>query len=453
MTEKAQRLPWSIRLAYAFPALALAVIGIPIYVYLPKFYTDTIGIPISVVGGLLLGVRLFDGVTDPIIGHLSDTITTPWGRRRPFIGLGAFGLGIAMLFLFIPPGSPGEDQVFRFGFWLFALFFFWTLVTIPYESLGPELTADYHERTTLFSLRDGFLIVGTVAAAASPNLASWMLDSLGLPVTERGRFALLALVYSPMILAACSFCVWRVSENHPVKRRGRQSFFSGYGSVLKNRPFMILLAAYAISAVGSNLPATLILYYVQYVLEAQNAEIYLLLYFVTGILFLPLWVAISKKTGKKSAWIIAMLINTGAFAGVYGLGPGDSFYYGILVVISGIGFGAGLALPSSIQADVIDYDEMITGKRREGRYIGLWSIAKKLSAALGVGIGLWLLGAAGYSPNVSQGPKVIIMLRVLYALVPCVCNAMAIIITCFYPITEKRHQEIRKTILKQKREI
>ena len=165
MTEKAQRLPWSIRLAYAFPALALAVIGIPIYVYLPKFYTDTIGIPISVVGGLLLGVRLFDAVTDPIIGHLSDTITTPWGRRRPFIGLGAFGLGIAMLFLFIPPGSPGEDQVFRFGFWLFALFFFWTLVTIPYESLGPELTVDYHERTTLFSLRDGFLIVGTVAAA------------------------------------------------------------------------------------------------------------------------------------------------------------------------------------------------------------------------------------------------------------------------------------------------
>ena len=452
MTPKNQGLPWSIRFAYGFPALALAVIGIPIYVYLPKFYTDTIGIPIAAVGGILLGVRLFDAVTDPIIGHLSDTVTTAWGRRRPFIGLGAVGLCIALLFLFIPPGSPGEEQLFRFGFWLFTLFFFWTLVTIPYESLGPELTTDYHERTTLFSLRDGCLIVGTVAAAASPKLASWLLHSFGLPVTERGRFILMALVYAPLILAACSFCVWRISEHPPVQHRGSQPFFSGYGSVLKNRPFLILLAAYTISAFGSNLPATLILYYVQYVLEVSNAETYLLLYFVTGILFLPLWVALSRKTGKKSAWIIAMVINTGAFAGVYGLGPGDSFFYGILVVVSGIGFGAGLALPSSIQADVIDYDEMITGRRREGRYIGLWSIAKKMAAALGVGVGLWLLGAAGYTPNSAQGPEVITMLRVLYALVPCLCNAIAIIITCFFPITEKRHQAIREAILKLDRE-
>ena len=112
-----------------------------------------------------------------------------------------------------------------------------------------------------------------------------------------------------------------------------------------------------------------------------------------------------KKPAKKAHGSSPCSSIPGAFAGVYGLGPGDSFYYGILVVISGIGFGAGLALPSSIQADVIDYDEMITGKRREGRYIGLWSIAKKLSAALGVGIGLWLLGAARIFTQCIPGPR------------------------------------------------
>lgn len=143
-----------------------------------------------------------------------------------------------------------------------------------------------------------------------------------------------------------------------------------------------------------------------------------------------------------------MSVNTGSFLGVFFLGPGDAFIYGVLVFLSGTGFGAGLALPSSIQADVIDYDQVLTGQRREGRYIGLWSIAKKLSAALGIGIGLLLLGNAGYSPNMAQEDSTVMMLRVLYALVPCLCNIIAILIICFYPITEKKHAQIRKEIEK-----
>ncbi len=141
-----------------------------------------------------------------------------------------------------------------------------------------------------------------------------------------------------------------------------------------------------------------------------------------------------------------MSINTGSFMGVFFLGPGDAFLYGVLVFLSGTGFGAGLVLPSSIQADVIDYDQLLTGQRREGRYIGLWSIAKKLSAALGIGIGLLLLGNTGYSPNMDQSESTVMALRVLYALVPCLCNILAIVIICFYPITEKRHARIRREI-------
>jgi len=182
------------------------------------------------------------------------------------------------------------------------------------------------------------------------------------------------------------------------------------------------------------------------VLQARHAEVFLLIYFLTGIVFLPLWIAVSRKIGKKSAWIISMVINTGAFSGVFFLGPGDAGIYGVLVFLSGIGFGAGLALPSAIQADVIDYDQLLTGQRREGRYIGLWSIAKKLSAALGIGIGLLLLGTTGYSPNVEQTPSTVFMLRVLYALVPCLCNVVSIAIISFYPISEENHIQILKKI-------
>jgi GPH family glycoside/pentoside/hexuronide:cation symporter len=145
-------------------------------------------------------------------------------------------------------------------------------------------------------------------------------------------------------------------------------------------------------------------------------------------------------------WLAAMGVNTGAFSGVFFLGPGDELVYGVLVFISGIGFGATLAIPSAIQADVIDYDEMITGERREGLYIGLWSVAKKLAAAFGVGVGLLLLGTSGYTPNVKQSDSVVMTLRILYALVPCVCNLVALLIALKYPIDQKYHREIRKKI-------
>lgn len=449
-TAPSQSISWATKLAYAFPALTLAVIGIPVYVFLPKFYTDTMGINISAIGILLLTVRLFDAVTDPVIGYVSDSVSTAFGRRRPFIALGAVGLSISIIFLFIPPVSSGSDVTFHFGFWLFSLFFFWTLITIPYESLGPELTTDYHERTTLFGLRDGFLILGTLFAAASPGLIDQAMSLFDHTPTENDRFSIMAYIYAPIIVISAAICVWKIRETSAAINSWNTAFFKGIFDVLKNRPFLILLAGYTISAFGSNLPATLILYYVEYVLQAENAEGFLLVYFLTGILFLPLWVAISRKIGKRNAWIMSMVINTGAFAGVFFLGPGDEAVYGVLVCISGIGFGAGLALPSSIQADVIDYDELMTGKRREGRYIGLWSIAKKLSAALGIGIGLLLLGNAGYQPNVEQGKEAADMLRILYALVPCLCNAVSILILCFYPITEKYHAQIRKEIEKNK---
>jgi GPH family glycoside/pentoside/hexuronide:cation symporter len=209
---------------------------------------------------------------------------------------------------------------------------------------------------------------------------------------------------------------------------------------------MILLAAYTISAIGSNLPATLILYYVEYVLGSSRADLFLLLYFVTGILLLPVWVRLANRFGKKKTWVAAMAINSGAFLLVFFLGPGDIVAYGILVIVSGIGFGATLAIPSAIQADVIDYDELKTGRRREGQYVGLWSIAKKMTAALGVGVGLAVLGAIGYTPNAPQSESVLIALRVLYALVPSICNLIAIAIALYYPISGDVHARIRLAI-------
>ncbi len=443
--------PFFKKAAYAAPAFALAIVGIPIYVYVPKFYTDTMGIDIVLMGVLLFSVRIFDAITDPLLGRMSDHTQTPFGRRRPYILVGAILVALAMLMLFNPPNTNTRFITIWFGISIYALFLFWTTVTVAYEALGPEITFNYTERTTLFAVRDGALIAGTLMAAASPALVQWLFALPEGVAGQRATFRWISIFYAPLLIGTCLWCVFIIKEsgrNHHVKTK--TSILADLKTTTQNKPFIILLSAYTISAIGNNLPATLILYYVEYVLESSHAELLLLLYFLMGILFLPVWLRIARRIDKKRAWLLSMAINTGAFAGVFFLGPGDIWPYTVLVCLSGIGFGATLALPSSIQADVIDYDELLTGHRREGQYMGLWGISKKLAAASGVGAALTLLGWSGYQPNTAQSDTVVFTLKTLYAAVPSLFNLIALFIAMAYPIDNQRHQAIRQAIKARK---
>jgi GPH family glycoside/pentoside/hexuronide:cation symporter len=298
-------------------------------------------------------------------------------------------------------------------------------------------------------MRDGFLIAGTLAAASSPAIVQMLFALAPDAAGERAKFFWIAVIYAPLLVGSCWWCALAIRERQSAVEKEQIGLWRGLRQVGHNRPFIILLVAYTVSAIGNNLPATLILYYVEYVLKSQVADFFLILYFVTGIIFLPGWILIARRAGKKSAWLASMAINTGAFVGVFFLGPGDELVYGILVFFSGVGFGATLAIPSAIQADVIDYDELLTGERREGQYIGLWSISKKFAAAIGIGAGLSILGMAGYQPNAEQPADVVMALRVLYALVPSVFNLLAIIIAFAYPISSRIHGEIRQAIVQR----
>lgn len=442
-----------IKTIYALPAFALAVAGIPVYVYLPKFYTDVVGVDVAMLGLIVLGVRIFDAITDPAMGFISDRTVSRFGRRRPYIIVGGCFLACTLYFLFNPPALPSEKSTLWFGFWMFMLFLSWTVVTVPYESLGPEISFDYHERTSLFAFRDGFLIAGTLAAASAPTIVRYVFSLPQNPSGDRKMFYIISVGYVPIIIVFCLLCVYIIREKQIVSVRPRVGLWRELGHIRQNRPFIILLISYTISAIGNNLPATLILYYVAYVLKSDAADFFLLLYFLTGILFLPMWISVSGRFDKKNTWIGAMILNTGAFFGVFFLGAGDTAAYGILVFLSGIGFGATLAIPSAIQADVIDYDELLSGERREGHYVGIWSVSKKMAAAIGVSVGLTIIGKAGYKPNIEQSEHVILTIKTMYALVPCLCNLIAILVAFTYPITKDKHQTIREAIDQRKKSL
>ncbi len=450
MEKSAGHVLLSDKLIYSLPGLVLAAVGIPLYVYIPKFYTDVIGISATAMGGLILVARLADAASDPLIGALSDRTRTRFGRRRPYIALGSLALCACLAALYIPPewGQPAVTLWFAASILLLSLA--WTVVDVPWESLGPEITFSYDERTALFSFREGMTIAGTVVAAGTPWIIERGLALSESPADQRIKFAVFAAVFIPLTLICCWMCALRIREragaDHQTHSGQGKSFWISWRETLSNRPFLVLLAAYAVAAIGANLPATLIIYYVEYVLGGRQTEIFILLYVCSGIAFLPLWLWISRHGDKKRAWIAAMAVNTGAFLGVFFLGPGDLLPYALLTVVSGTGFGASLALPAAMQADVIDYDQLLHGRRREGQFIGVWSVVRKGSSAVGLGLALPLLDFFGYQPGQEQSQEVKLALRVLYCLVPCLCQIGAILIVLAYPLSRSRHQAVLEGI-------
>jgi GPH family glycoside/pentoside/hexuronide:cation symporter len=435
-----------IRLAYGVPALGLAALQLLLNAFLPKFYTDEVGLSVTTIATVLLVVRLFDAITDPLTGFLSDHTHSRWGRRRPWMFLASLPLALTFLALCHPEwrGNIGATTWFTAG--IFAVYLFWTAVSVPYESLGAELSLDYDERTSLLGIREMFLLGGTVLAAASPTLARWIFDQPHAGATDGSHFSFIGWSWGTITLTLCLFSAWAVPERFG-RRRGRGiSLRQILTQVWANRSFRILLIAYTVAAFGSHLPATMLLYYTEHVLGTKRGDLYLLLYMAMAILALPLWIRVAQRFSKRSAWIASLIWTLASFIWALPLGPGDVHWFVIIAALSGTAGGAVLALPHAMQADVIDEDELVSGERREGQYIGLWSIAKKVSAALGIALGLSLLGFSGYEPNQPQPAAVKWALRIAYIVVPCLSFSVAIGLAWRYPLDRVRHQWVREQI-------
>jgi GPH family glycoside/pentoside/hexuronide:cation symporter len=321
------------------------------------------------------------------------------------------------------------------------------MVTVPYEALGAELSFNYDERSRLLGTREAAVLAGTLVAAVIPIVVGVGADLTGDLAGERARYLDIALIYTLLVTVLIGACVLVVPERRWAESQRPEAFLRNLAGIWHNRPFRILLGAYAVTALGFSVAATVILFYVQYVLGSAAGPLFLAVYLGIGTATVPFWIFLARRLEKRRAWLIALGVNTVAFIPALLLGRGDAVIFGVIVVTSALGVGGVMAIPPSMQADTIDYDEWTTGTRREGEYIGFWSIVKKLAAALSAGLAFPILDFSGYMPGSGQqAPAAIWALRLLYVGTPSLCNLIAIGIAWRYPIDRVTHEMIRDEI-------
>lgn len=386
-------------LAYGALGLPLAFAALPLYVHAPRYYAETTGLGLPLLGAVLLGARLLDALVDPWLGWLADR--QPY-RRMLALSLLPFALGF--IALLNPPAQFA-------GPWLLAslalTYLGFSAASVSYQAWGASLAGDSAERTRLTAAREGFGLVGVVLAAALPG---WLADELSLG-TQR-----LSWVLPPLLLIAAA-----ATLSQPGLAAAPAATGDGLAGSLRrsfaDAAFRRLLAVFVANGIAAALPATLFLFFVADALGDETASGPLLaLYFVAGAASLPAWVRLAERLGRVPAWGLAMLLAMAAFVGTVALGPGDIAPFAAICLASGLALGADLALPAAIAADL--------GQRQgqAGACFGVWNFVAKLNLALAAGLALPLLDLLGYKPGSAGGENA---LTFAYALLPLAFKLLA----------------------------
>ena len=406
-------------IAYSLAAIPLAMAALPIYVNVPKFYSDVIGLNLAAIGALLLASRVFDAIQDPLLGHWSDRTRGTRLGRFVWLLAGAPLLAASMLGLFNPPDwGPAALMAWLLAM-LLVVYTAFSMVQISYQAYGAEISDDPVERTRVVSFREGFGLIGVFLAAALPQLLS---DRFG----PREGYAVFAMIFVPLVLGLVGLTIWLSPRPQARQLADSGQAFSSMVWPLRNRRFRQLLVVFVFNGIAAAIPATLVLFFIQDVLQASSlAAVFLILYFAAGAAGMPLWVWLSARLGKARAWLAGMVISIVAFVWAFLLGPGDVIPFAVICVLSGLGLGADLALPPSMLADVIDDDERAGHARREGAYFGLWNLVTKMNLALAAGIALPALAWLGYTPQSGSSAQALTWLAAVYALLPCGLKAVA----------------------------
>lgn len=447
MTDRASqgRLPFATLLAYAVPTSGIGFMFFMALLYLMIFSTDVLLIAPAVVS-LILGVsRILDAVTDPLAGYLSDRTRSRLGRRRPWLLFSSLPLAGVFLMMWAPPAAlEGPALVAWMAVAIIGFYAVLTLVNVPHISWGAELSPDYHERTRVFGARLLLLNLGAFTAI----LCLLYITSADEPRAVVGWIMLVVAVTTALMTVGSALYL---RERREFVQRGPERIVGAYTDVVKNPHARLLLIVFFIESLGGATIGVLTPYMARYVIGDISFPLVVATYMVGMTVTVPLWAPLGRYFGKKRLWLTSMLGTAIGFGCFFLLGPGDVVQTYALAAFLGVAAGCGNVMAPSVQSDIVDYDEHLTGERKEGGYFAAFNFIQKSAGGVTIILTGFVLQFSGYVPNVEQTDTARLAIQSLYALFPLACYLIGSILFLRFSFNEREHDVVRRELEARRR--
>jgi GPH family glycoside/pentoside/hexuronide:cation symporter len=462
-------LPFWQKLLYGSGDWGLASTGMLRSVFYAIYLTDVVGLDARIGSfAALIGI-IWDAVNDPLVGMLSDRVRTKRGRRLPFLLW--FGIPFGLSFVLLWWAPPWQSQ------WALAIHItlafaiadtMSTLISIPYLSLTPELTPDYDERTTLTSFRTFFQLTASLAVVIG---APMIVDAvLAAGYTQQQGFVLVGAIFGGLAIPPYLIMPFVFKERLIEDEIQPISLTEMLRTAWANKPFRYVAGIHTMNWSAVDMVAVTFPYFTLYWIAQGNPlatvhifgldlaleSAFLGTLMLTTILFVPFWLWLSQRTNKRSAYIAGMFFWVVMQFAIFTVQPGETTKLLILCVLLGIGLSSAYVLPDAIFPDIIEWDELRTGRRQEGIYYGARAFIRKMAGALAVFITLQLIGWAGYTAPpadatvYTQPASVLTMIRLLVSPFGAIVLFGAVLCAWFYPLDREKYKKIRELLEKRK---
>jgi Na+/melibiose symporter-like transporter len=425
---------------FAAPCLGLAGIGLPLTVYLPTFYSAELGLDLSAVGVAFMLVRLIDIGLDPILGVAMDHTRLPFGRFKAWLmaGIPVMMAGSALLFF----GRHGVGSAYL-ATGLALAYAGWSICVIAQTSWGALLSSDYNERSRIYGWWQMFNLIGLLLILLLPIAANRIAPGAATGVRVMGLWILFAL---PLSAALAVRFLPEPPPTDGASRAGLAEWLALFRSAAVRRLLIVdVLIGLAFGVTGA-----LFLFYFTKAkgFSLAFADVGLLFYFIGGIIGGPFWTALSRRTNKHTALALANVAAALGLLALYVTPDGNEPLALLSIAIGGLPYAAANQISRAMMADAADEERLVSGADHTGLLYALLTGTAKIGAALAVGVtfvGLDKLAGFDAASN-HNGPAALMGLRLFFLALPAVLFALAALALIRYPLTPKRHDEVRRAL-------
>ena len=436
-------------LAYAIPSIGMALMLGPMVV-LGGIYAKHFGLSLTSIASVMLIARIFDAVTDPIIGYYSDRSRIRTGSRKPFMLVGAFLLAPCSYFLMVP---GGEVSIAYFTFWYLAFYLALTIFAVPYLSWINEFTVDSKEKTLVFSMNAIVAQAGGALFYLIPLLPFFVSTEIT-PQTMQVTVIIGGMLLVPGLLIALKVVpdgprpesLPETLSVQPISKKVADVI----QSMVRNKPFVLFVLTFMFLGIGTGMWAGMFFIYVDSYLKLGEEFAKISLWgMVVGALAVPVWYRVTLIMGKRKAWLAGMTILMVVFFCTSLLSPGESGFYELfaLNVLMIFGSGSMAVIAGPMLCDAIDYGRLKDHVERNATYFSIFLLLTKMQGAIGGALGMGIAGWFGFDVLASvQTPSALMGLHLGVAWLPAIFMGLAMFFIALMPLNEARMVLIRQRL-------